>query len=131
MTADSGPRVGFATAIFTVESVYDLTPYMEGEEDYGPCPCFTIRQPGFVAEGRCWRAAHDTHSYGSRRSDGRCCVHVWHPRDLTGERRRQFRQMARRLRDLLDAADWYGGWALVIEPSLAADAPLAAREVGG
>jgi hypothetical protein len=116
-------KVGFATALYKAESMYDLVPYMEHEEDYGPCPCFTIRQNGFVAEGKCWRSSHDTHAYGSRRSDGLCCVHVWHPKGWTGERRRQFRQQARRLRDLLDAADWYGGWALIFEPSLAPEEP--------
>ena len=60
----------------------------------GPCPCFTLEIEGFTADGSCWRTC--TH-------DG-CCVHV------TGDR-----VLAIRLKEVLDAMDWYGEWTLVYE----------------
>jgi len=85
------------------ESIYDLRLIMEEGGLYG-CPCFTMYRPDFKARGRCWRAGCDYHPYESRKSDGRCCVHV------TGDP-----VLAERLRELLDEMNWYGGWALEIE----------------
>ena len=90
----------FAMALQSATHPSDLRAFCTGEDDLSSCPCFTIDQPGFHAEGRCWRVGHDYHV--SR--DGRCCVHV------TGDP-----DMAARLKTLLDDMDWYGEWALEME----------------
>ena len=90
----------FAESLAAAESAYDLRPFVIGEDDLSSCPCFTIDQPGFHAEGRCWRVGHDYHE----NRDGRCCVHV---KGDPGQ--------AARLKALLDEMDWYGEWALEVE----------------
>lgn len=96
---------GLREVFATVETAYDLPrDCFESEEDLGPCPCFVLAVPGFRADGYCWRCSCDYHPYSARKSDGRCCVHVTGDPDL-----------AERLRDLLDAMNWYGGWALELE----------------
>lgn len=89
--------------ILAAADIYDVKPIMR-PDDYGSCPCFRIETPELTAQGRCWRASCDYHPDESRRSDGRCCVHV------TGSP-----EVAERLRTLLDDTDWYGGWALELE----------------
>jgi len=74
-----------------------------------PCPCFSIDMPEFQAEGQCWRTG-----YGACDHRG-CCIHV-----LRGDV-----QVATRLKQLLDAMDWYGEWDLEIEGESMPDyAPL-------
>lgn len=67
---------------------------LSDEDDLRPCPCFLIEQDGFTANGHCWRSC----------TCNGCCVHV------TGDR-----AVASRLKELLDAMDWYGEWNLVFE----------------
>jgi hypothetical protein len=89
-------------AFNAAETALDLSrAVFEGDDALAGCPCFTIDMPEFYADGSCWRVGCDDHPYDARRDDGRCCVHVYGPDD-----------MAERLRALLDAMNWYGGWAL-------------------
>lgn len=70
------------------------------------CPCFLVEVPGFRADGSCWRVSdvdEYTHTIDGG-PDGRCCVHV-----------KGNTALAAKLKQLLDAMDWYGPWSLMIE----------------
>lgn len=96
-------------AIEHAESAYDIRSFCTDDDALGPCPCFSIDQPGFRAEGRCWRTSFHGFSNWSKdfracRHDG-CCLHV----------KTDTPEAAQRLKSLLDEMDWYGEWDLEVE----------------
>jgi len=93
----------FQEALNAAEHVLDIRGWMEGLDDYGPCPCFVIDLPDFRAKGHCWRT-----SWWAPGNGPCACVHVG--LHVWGDE-----LMGRRLADLLTDADWYGEWPLVIE----------------
>ena len=93
-------------AIYQADHPTDLRPFCTDGDAFGPCPCFSIDQPGFRAEGQCWRTEFTGFDNWDPNpcNHGGCCVHV-----------RTYDTLAAiHLKHLLDEMDWYGEWALVL-----------------
>jgi hypothetical protein len=90
-------------AMRAATTAFELRPFMAGDDDYGPCPCFTIDLPDFRAEGHCWRTSY-------RGEDGVPCSHRYVGLHVWGNR-----VLGRLLAALLTASDWYGEWPLEVE----------------